>query len=235
MRRAFDDEEEFEQQNSSADTELTLGIGTLLLLGVGLIVLCGICFGLGYMTGRGKSAPQEAQQATAPAGLQTGGSQQKPSAIEQTPAPAPPQTTQQVDSAPQTPVAQAQPNTAVAAPVIAGQNSTPPQAQPQAQQQVRPALPVTPVASQPVQTQPPLRTANAASSQSLWVQIAAVSHLEDAQVLTTALTKRGYGVTMRRETDNLIHVRIGPFNSRDEANQWRKRLLDDGYNAEVQQ
>jgi cell division septation protein DedD len=68
----------------------------------------------------------------------------------------------------------------------------------------------------------------------LWVQVAAVSHIEDAQVLTTALRKRGYVVTPRRESDNLIHVRIGPFNTRDEANRWSMKLLDDGYNAEVQ-
>lgn len=69
----------------------------------------------------------------------------------------------------------------------------------------------------------------------LWVQIAAVSRVEDAQVLTRALQKRGYAVTPRRESDNLIHVRIGPFGSRDEATRWRSKLLDDGYNAEIQQ
>jgi cell division septation protein DedD len=68
----------------------------------------------------------------------------------------------------------------------------------------------------------------------VWVQIAAVSHVEDAQVLTTALRKRGYNVTPRREADNLIHVRIGPFSTRDEANRWRAKLLDDGYNAEIE-
>jgi cell division septation protein DedD len=49
------------------------------------------------------------------------------------------------------------------------------------------------------------------------------------------LRKRGYTVTPRRESDNLIHVRIGPFSTSDEANRWRAKLLDDGYNAEVQQ
>ena len=67
------------------------------------------------------------------------------------------------------------------------------------------------------------------------VQIAAVSQPEDAEVLVNALRKRGYAVSARREaTDSLIHVRIGPFASRDEANLWRQRLLNDGYNAIVQ-
>ena len=67
------------------------------------------------------------------------------------------------------------------------------------------------------------------------VQIAAVAHPEDADVLVAALRKRGYSVTaMREPADGLIHVRIGPFSSRDEANRWRDKLLGDGYNAEVQ-
>jgi cell division septation protein DedD len=67
------------------------------------------------------------------------------------------------------------------------------------------------------------------------VQIAAVSHPEDADVLVNALRKRNYAVTARREAaDGLIHVRIGPFSSRDEANEWRLKLMNDGYNAIVQ-
>ena len=73
------------------------------------------------------------------------------------------------------------------------------------------------------------------ASVQLMVQIAAVANPEDAEVLVTALRKRGYSVTATREpADRLIHVRIGPFNSRDEANRWRDKLLGDGYNAVVQ-
>ncbi len=69
----------------------------------------------------------------------------------------------------------------------------------------------------------------------LMVQIAAVSRQEDADVLVSALRTRGYGVVARHEAaDGLIHVRIGPFNSRDLANRWRLKLLGDGYNAIVQ-
>ena len=47
--------------------------------------------------------------------------------------------------------------------------------------------------------------------------------------------KHGYAVEARRDpADNLIHVRIGPFNDRDEANRWRLKLLNDGYNAMIQ-
>ena len=66
----------------------------------------------------------------------------------------------------------------------------------------------------------------------LMVQIAAVAHTEDAEVLVSTLRKRGYFVTTLRDpADNLIRVRIGPFYSREEADRWRVKLLDDGYNA----
>ncbi len=74
-----------------------------------------------------------------------------------------------------------------------------------------------------------------ASAGSVMVQIAAVSQQEDADVLMSALRKRGYAVAGRREPlDGLIHVRIGPFKTRDEAETWRQKLLSDGYNAIVQ-
>jgi cell division septation protein DedD len=67
------------------------------------------------------------------------------------------------------------------------------------------------------------------------VQVAAVANPEDADVLMNALRKRSYPVMSRRETtDNLIHVRVGPFSTRGEAEQWKMRLLNDGYNAIVQ-
>jgi DedD protein len=67
------------------------------------------------------------------------------------------------------------------------------------------------------------------------VQIAAVSHPEDAQVLVNALRKRGYTVAARREAgDNLVHVQTGPFVSRNDANAMRQKLLNDGYNAIVE-
>jgi cell division septation protein DedD len=68
------------------------------------------------------------------------------------------------------------------------------------------------------------------------VQVAAVSHQEDANVLVAALRRHGYAATTRRESgDGLIHVQVGPFFSRNEANAMSQRLLGDGYNANVVQ
>jgi len=67
------------------------------------------------------------------------------------------------------------------------------------------------------------------------VQIAAVTHPEDAEVLVAALQKRGYAVIARRApVDGLIHVQTGPFTNRNDANEMRQKLLNDGYNAIVQ-
>jgi len=64
------------------------------------------------------------------------------------------------------------------------------------------------------------------------VQIAAVSNQADADVLLSALRKRGYSVIARHEsTDSLLHVQVGPFATRAEAAAMRQKLLNDGYNA----
>jgi cell division septation protein DedD len=74
-----------------------------------------------------------------------------------------------------------------------------------------------------------------AAPMAIMVQIAAVSYPEDAEVLVAALRKRGYPVTVRRAfADNLIHVQIGPFATRNDAEIMRQKLLSDGYNAIVQ-
>jgi cell division septation protein DedD len=66
------------------------------------------------------------------------------------------------------------------------------------------------------------------------VQIAAVSHQEDADILVNALKKRGYTVAVRHEPqDKLLHIQLGPFPSRKDADVMRKRLIADGYNAIV--
>ena len=223
MRGAFDDEDEkVERQRPLRDTELTLGTGTLLLLFLGLVLVCGAFFGLGYEVGRGVGQPATSQLGAAggQAGLQTNGPKAKPSATAPPAVPAP---------APMvaTPVECGR-NPAASDPAIASQTGT----SRKLQQQVRPALPGsnTPLPSSDsgmhAVLPPPVQ---------LMVQIAAVSHQEDADVLVRALRKHGYAVVEKREpADGLIHVRIGPFNSRDEANRWRQKLLNDGYNAMIQ-
>lgn len=65
----------------------------------------------------------------------------------------------------------------------------------------------------------------------IMVQLMAAAQLEDAQVLATALNKRGYSAVVRSEPDRLFHVQVGPFATRAEADAMRRRLQGDGYNA----
>jgi DedD protein len=218
MRGVFD--EDLEMPRTERDTELTLGNGLLLLLFFGLVLLCGLCFGLGYSVGH-RSVQQgtaNQQPAVGTASVETSGSAAKPSATTQAAAPQPAPSDVQ-------PSEDAQPS-ATGATAAAAQSA---QSQTASSPQVRPALPAAQASASPASN------ARQVGATPLTVQIAAVSHQEDADVLVGALRKRGYAVSAHREgSDSLIHVRIGPFKSRDEANRWRSKLLNDGYNAIIQ-
>ncbi len=227
MRGVFDDRE-LQQAETRHDTELTLGSTTLLLLFFGLVLLCGLCFGLGYATGhRGTPETTAAalqSAAAVPAAAPTDNGIPKPSADAQAAAGA------SQASSPSDQPEQPAPDTAGAPgqsqPVAPASGPAP------GQPQVKPAF-VN--AAAPVEAaQLPAATVAPAMG-SLMVQIAAVSQQADADVLMTALRRRGYAVVAHREPlDGLIHVRIGPFKTQGEAESWRVKLLNDGYNAIVQ-
>jgi cell division septation protein DedD len=224
MRGVFDDEE-LEPEQPRRDTELTLSSMTLLAIFFGLVLICGLCFGLGYTLGRrGSEQPLTAAQSSAGAQttLQADTSRPKPSATAPTGA----------ATEKQSVVVDLPPSTVTGANPEANSQSSEPDAA-SVQPQVRPALPAAAQPAQPA-VAPSVPPAFAPSGP-LMVQIAAVSHQEDADVLVSALRTRGYAVAARHESsDGLIHVRIGPFNSREVANRWRLKLLGDGYNAIVQ-
>jgi cell division septation protein DedD len=230
MRGVFDDQQ-LEPVEARRDTELTLGSGALVAAFLGLLLLCGLCFGLGYAVGHRGSQSSVAEATTAAPATSATGSIAKPSATSQSaPAPLPDISVQPTASAGASPESNAATQPATSQP--------PPSA---ASAETRPALaPAVLVAQsgQPASTSsahPAMVPAVQLPAVQLMVQIAAVSNPEDAEVLTTALRKRGYLVTVRRDpADNLIHVRIGPFASQAEANGWRMKLLNDGYNAIVQ-
>ena len=238
--RGYFDEEELEPEQPRRDTELTLGTGALLGLVSALLLVCGLCFALGYAVGHHGSA-SSATSAPTPAPdqepLQANDSIPKPSASEQTAPPASPAGDSGTNPDPGTPAAGANPTTTEQSPGDSepGGSSTgsPAAKAPGSAQPAQPAAGNTAPAAQGGAT-PNVHAALPASVQ-LMVQIAAVANPEDANVLVKALRKRGYSVTAKREpADGLIHVRIGPFTSREEAIRWRDKLLGDGYNAVVQ-
>jgi cell division septation protein DedD len=217
------------------DTELTLSSTSLLLIFFGLVLLCGLCFGLGYATGHSGTQDSAAlvQPATGPpTAAQSDSGQLKPSANPQAGASAaPPDATADPDaSVASNSAGESVQSAAVPAPGGSSNETS------GAFGQVKPALGTTAPTAPPL-TLPATSAVGAAlpSPGSVMVQIAAVSQQEDAEVLMAALRKHGYAVAARRDPlDDLIHVRVGPFKTRDEAETWRQKLLNDGYNAIVQ-
>jgi len=240
--RGYFDEDEPEPEQPRRERELTLSTGALLGLVFALVLVCGLCFAAGYALGHHGSASSAANAPT-PAPdqepLQGNNAIPKPSASEQTAVPAPPTGESPTTPEAGTPAAGTNPTTTQKGPGASGQGGSgqgaTTGAAPSAGQPVRPALPAgnSSPAAQGGAT-PNVHAALPAQGQWM-VQIAAVANSDDADVLVTALRRRGYSMAAIREpADGLIHVKIGPFNSRDEANRWRDKLLGDGYNAVVQ-
>jgi len=237
------DAEDAEPEQGGRETELTLSSTLLVGLGFGLVLLCGVCFGLGYWVGhRGAPAALQSAMAGVPSSPLADSSRPKPSATTATNRPQ----SAALDSSDATPAVdagsiqnsspQASEPAGGAKPAAQAQEP-PPQPTVASGPQIRPALSphsYAPPAPLPGGVTPAIVQA-LPSGGALMVQIAAVANPEDAVVLGTALRKRGYAVTAQRDAaDGLIHVRIGPFTSRDEANGWRLKLMNDGYNAIVQ-
>jgi pilus assembly protein CpaC len=66
------------------------------------------------------------------------------------------------------------------------------------------------------------------------VEIMAVSHESDAEAAVAALNRRGYNVAINHDPQNsLLHLDIGPFATKSDAETMRQRLLQDGYDATI--
>jgi cell division septation protein DedD len=66
------------------------------------------------------------------------------------------------------------------------------------------------------------------------VQIMALSNSEDAESMVIALKRHGYNEVIAHEPlDPLLHLEVGPFASKTDAEAMRQRLLLDGYNATI--
>jgi DedD protein len=205
-----------DSNDAGGSREISLGTATILGIFLALALLCAAFFGFGYSLGRRSVPPAPPVTEAAP----FTSSSAKPAPGSLTPAPSKADTdsaqpTALADSTAKTIALDPEPSTPVEAPVkpaaklVAG----PPSAR---------VIPVSAPA------------AIAATSGTIIVQVAAVSHPDDADVLMSALKKRGYSVAIHHEPqDKLLHVQIGPFASKKEAEAMRQRLLADGYNAIV--
>ena len=215
-----DDARGYGQRNSTllmddepADREISLGTPTILAIFFGLALVCAAFFGFGYTMGRRSVPPAPVAMETTPA---IGSVANKPSAGSLEPAP--------TAEAPRTTAVVPLDNTA--APATG--SSTAPSAP-------KPANPVSPVAPAPTVANQPVVASNAPNvAGQLWVQVAAVSSQEIADIEVAALKKDGYPVVIRHEPqDKLLHVQIGPFTDRKGAEAMRQKVLADGFNAIV--
>jgi cell division septation protein DedD len=206
----YNDETDLQDyQESTGEREISLNTATILGIFFLLALLCAIFFGFGYTMGRRTTSQAAAPIADTSSTLAANGSAK--------PAPG--------SAAPQ-PTHRAIDDDATPAPSPAFQQV--------AQPLEKPAAPIPePAKREPVPTALPAATTTPAGPPAL-VQVAAVSHQEDADTLVNALKRRGYSVVVRHEPqDKLLHIQIGPLASKKDAEAMRQRLLSDGYNAIV--
>lgn len=220
-----------------SDTEITLGTRSILGIFFALALVCGVFFGFGYSIGRGNTTKATAPDLTASSSTPETSQPAVKTVVDGSNSPsATPENDADTDVPPPdrpAPVNHSKPSAAAAipqmpAPAKAASDDVTPAAQtvaPQASSDV----PVAQKAALPIN---PGQTAATSPSAAIMVQIAAVSHREDADVLISALRKLGYNASARSDsTDNLLRIQVGPFATRDQANATRTKLLNDGYNA----
>jgi DedD protein len=185
------------------DTEITLGVGRLLVLFFGLVVLCGIFMGIGYSLGRNTAMAGTVDAATATT-LASG--KPTPSSVIK-----PPDSTSQS-------------STDLSFYKSVGQKEPDSQLQPKSTDSERKA-------EDSKQAAAPEIKAGAVPGSGYMVQIAAVSKKEDADALVDALRHKQYPVFVTAVPgDKLFHVQIGPFPDTKDAESVRSRLMADGYN-----
>jgi cell division septation protein DedD len=197
---------------SDQDTEITLGMGRMLVLFFGLVVVCGFFFAVGFSFGR-KTAAAASPGAAAVAG-QTPAEVVRPSAAKNTQPVSPSQDLtfyksveqKSADASLTPPETQSQP---VAAPAAEGQKTD-----------------AADAASAP---------AASPATGAYYVQVAAVSRAEDADALVEALKKKQYPAftATNASADKFFHVQVGPYAELKDAEAMRTRLIGDGYNPIV--
>jgi DedD protein len=206
-----------------ADTEIALGTRSLLAIFFGLVLICSIFFGLGYSVGRAGGS-RAASEPSAPPLPDSHLSKPSPGQA-LTPVEPPPSTASGGDgsAAGSDGTAAQQPGSAETRPAVSAPASSPAPS-PASGAQPPPKTAAT----------PPAAMLPAAAAMSFMVQVAAVRVPQDAEILVDALKRHGYTAVVRNEPqDQLLHVQLGPFNSRTDAMAMRAKLLTDGYNAVV--
>lgn len=212
------------------DREISLGTTTILGIFFALALLCAVFFGFGYSMGR-KSAQSVTGSAEVTTGSESAGSK---------PAPGSPASQSSTSSpagkpnagATQSAIVSVDPSNDTVQDSQQKPSPTPTKAVASSPRLEMITEPAARPASKPVAAAPVLAAALLPGSPV--VQVAAMSHQEDADIVAVDLKRRGYTVAIRREPqDKLFHVQIGPFANKKEADGMRQRLQTDGYNNAI--
>ena len=207
--------EELEDQALDADREISLGTPTILGIFFALALVCAGFFGFGYTMGR-KSAQTASASSISSDGL----------GVSATSAPKPAAGSGSAQSV-------VTPLPAATTPPQATEIATVPLTSSNANSGVTPADRMI-VGDKPPAAAPQPATTNLQPATSFVVQVTAVSSQDLADLEVNALTKKGYKVEIRHEPqDKLLHVQIGPFADKKEAQAMQARVLADGFNAIV--
>ena len=191
------------------DTEITLGIGRMLVLFFTFVLVCAVFFSIGFSLGRKTSMLGVNSLVNASTGAPS--AVVRPSAAKQN---APQPTPQNTDFSFYK---------SVGAKSTDANLSPPDSAAPTPSTTAEPANTIVPVAS----------SSNVAGG--YFVQVAAVSRQEDAASLVEALKKKQYPAFTANNSsaDKFYHVQVGPYADIKEAEGMRARLIADGYNPIV--
>lgn len=221
------DSDDNPRDSKRGDREISLGTGTVLAIFLALALVCSLFFGLGYSMGR-RSAPPAPLAANAPYAVNTSSNKPAPGSL--------------TPSRANTAATASRPDSQVLQP--AGEGSSRRDSTPERLDRAVGAKPGSQVRSSLKLSQPdpqvdaetPARTPSAPppgepTGPQSFVQVAAVSRKEDADLLLAALYRRGYAGAIRQQTqDKLLHIQVGPFPTKKDAEAMRQRLITDGYN-----
>lgn len=202
MNSLLNDDDDEQDRN---ERELTLSTGMILGIFVGLILLCGLFFGFGYKMGSHKPMP--------PGQVAAAENSPTPSATFESFKPAAGSPAGSGSSSEQS----------RAAPEASAESSDRSSRADRSREESRDTSvahthAATAAASTPV------------SGAGFNVQVAAVSHQEDAELLVNALRAKGYPVSAHTEPqDKFFHIQVGPYASRKDAESAKQKLVADGY------
>ena len=218
MPTRYDSDDDDVQDGRAGDREISLGTGTVLAIFLALALVCSLFFGLGYSMGRKSTPPAPVIATAAPSSTFTPAGEKPTPGTLTSPESSSAASTRQV----------VQPledgSTKDGSARDGSATSSPTTSKPALHAAAKPL----PAAAETLPT-PVIPGAPAT-----YVQIAAVSRKEDADILLAALKHRGYtGLVRQQPQDKLLHIQVGPFPSKKDAEAMRQRLITDGYNPIV--